>query len=215
MFMKKMFMALISFALLPLLFSCKASEPEPTVIKGIHTVLEGKQFEYDGKTVEIMEFLSFSCHTCYDFEKSIPVIKGNFPKKITWKFVPVYWGRNGSSKPGEAYLLAEEAGKGEEMKKALFNAKMVQKKNIADLDVLESIGNEIGLGPDFGSRLRAGDKAGAMQENLKMAAAYKIEETPTLIIAGNVMTNPHAVDHNIDAFRDNAIMILKSILTKE
>ncbi len=92
---------------------------------------------------------------------------------------------------------------------------MVQKRNIADINVLESIGSEIGLGPDFGLKLRAGDKAQAVQESLNMARAYKVEETPTLIIAGNIMTNPHAFDHNIDAFRGNVITILKSILTQE
>ena len=45
-----------------------------------------------------------------------------------------------------------------------------------------------------------------------MAGAYGIEETPTLIIAGNIMTNLHPFDHNIDAFRENVMMILRSIL---
>lgn len=215
MFQKKIFMMLASFALLPLLFSCKAGETTSPVIQGSHTKLEGYQFEFDGKTVEVVEFLSFSCHTCYDFESSIPVIKGNFPKKIRWKVVPIYWGQHGSPKSGEAYLLADEAGKGEQMKKALFNAQMVQNRNVADLNVLESIGSEIGLGPDFSRRLRAGDKAQDVQEGLNLAKAYKIDETPTLIIAGNIMTNPHSVDHNIDAFRANVITILKSILTQE
>ncbi len=111
--------------------------------------------------------------------------------------------------------MAEEAGKGEQMKKALFKAQMVQRRNIADLNVLESIGSEIGLGPDFARKLRAGDKAKDAQESLDMARAYKVDETPTLIIAGNIMTNPHAVDHNVDAFRANVITILRSILTQK
>jgi hypothetical protein len=91
-------------------------------IMGVHTKLEGENFKFDGKTVEVVEFMSFYCHTCYDFEKAIPVIKGNFPNKIIWKTVPIYWSDHGSPKPGEAYLLAEEAGKGEAMKKALLTS---------------------------------------------------------------------------------------------
>ncbi len=102
MFQKKTFVMLISFALLFISFSCKTGEATPPAIQGSYTILEGHKFKFDGKTVEIVEFLSFYCHTCYDFEKSIPVIKGNFPKKTRWKTVPVYWGQHGSPKPGEA-----------------------------------------------------------------------------------------------------------------
>jgi hypothetical protein len=39
-------------------------------------------------------------------------------------------------------------------------------------------------------------------------------ETPSLIIAGNLKTNPGMLDHNIDFLRDNAITILKSMFKK-
>ena len=204
---KKMLLVLL---LLAVAFSPLRVEAE-TFIKGIHTKLPLHQFKFDGKTVEVIEFLSFYCDGCYDFERAIPAIKGNFPKKIKWKTVPIYWGK-GSPKPGEAYFLAEEAGKGEKMKEALFRAHFVEKKNIGDIKVLEEIGQKIGLGTDFSKRLRAGDKAKDVQKALDMARAYGIEETPTLIIAGNIMTNPHAFNHNIDAFRENVMAILGSIL---
>jgi len=181
-------------------------------IAGMHTTLPGAKFKFDGKTVEVVEFMSFYCGTCYNFEKSIPIIKGNFPKKIKWKIIPIYWGEHGSSKPGEAYLLAEEAGKGEEMKEALFQAQMVDKKNIADITVLEDIASSIGLGFDFSIKLRGGAKAMESRHGLDLAKAYRINETPTLIIAGNIATNAHWVQHDLDAFRNNVITIIKSIL---
>lgn len=182
-----------------------------TDIKGIYQKIPGYEFKYDGKTVEIVEFLSFYCDGCYAFEKSISVIKGNFPKKIKWKVVPLYWGK-GSSKPGEAYFLAEEEGKGEQIKAALFNAHFVEKKDIGNMEVLESIGTKIGLGFDFSRRLRAGDKTKNARMALDMANAYGVDETPTVIIAGNIMTNLHPFQHNADALRENVITILKSII---
>lgn len=204
---KKMLLVL---PLLAVAFSPLSAEAE-IFIKGVYTKLPVHQFKFDGKTVEVIEFMSFYCDGCYSFEKAIPAIKGNFPKKIKWKTVPIYWGK-GSPKPGEAYFLAEEAGKGEKMKEALFRAHFVEKKNIGDVKVLEEIGKKIGLGLDFSKRLRAGDKARDVQKALDMAGAYGVEETPTLIIAGNIMTNPHAFNHNIEAFRENVMMILGSIL---
>ena len=204
---KKMFLVLI---LLIVVFSPLRVEAE-TSIRGIYTQLPGHQFKFDGKTVEVIEFLSFYCDGCYSFEKSISIIKGNFPKKIKWKTIPIYWGK-GSPKPGEAYLLAEESGRGEKMKEAIFNAHFVHRKNIGDVKVLEEIEKKMGLGIDFSKRLRSGNKAEDVQKALDMARAYGVDETPTLIIAGNIMTNPHAFNHNIDAFRENVMTILRSIL---
>ena len=205
--MLKRFLALALLVLLPAAVFA-ASAPE---IKGKYTAVPGKEFKYDGKTVEVMEFLSFYCGTCYEFEKSIPAIKGNFPKKLKWKLVPVYWG-NGSPKPGEAYFLAEEAGKGEQMQKALFKAHFVDKKDIGSVEVLESIGAQIGMGFDFSMKLRSGAKAQEAAKALAMAREYRIEETPTLIIAGNIATNPHAAGHDMNDFRNNVLSILRSII---
>jgi thiol:disulfide interchange protein DsbA len=203
----KRFFIMLIFAVL-LSFSVNADEMPD--IKGLYTKLPGHQFKFDGKKVEIIEFLSFYCGHCYEFEKSIPIIKGNFPKKIEWKTIPTYWGK-GSTKPGEAYFLAVEEGKGEQMKKALFDAFFIEKRDIGNVGVLEDIGMKIGLGFDFSRRLRAGDKAKDVGEAIIQANKYKIEETPSLIIAGNLKASLHDVGHGVDAFRNNTITILKSI----
>ncbi len=180
-------------------------------LKGSYTIAPGQEFKYDGKTVEVVEFMSFYCDHCYEFEGSIPIIKGIFPKKIKWKIVPIYWG-DGSSKPGEAYFLARDAGKGKEMIKALFRANFIERKDIGNVEVLDSIASNIGLGFDFSSKLRGGAKIEEANQALGLAKTYRIEETPTLIIAGNIVTNAHATNHDMDAFRTNVITIIKSIL---
>lgn len=205
--LQKLFFALMFLVLASLSLQAE----EKASIKGVYKQISGQQFKFDGKTVDVIEFMSFYCDGCYAFEKSIPIIKGNFPKKIKWKTIPIYWGK-GSPKPGEAYLLAEESGKGEKMKEAIFNAHFVGRKNINDVKVLEGIGKELGLGFDFSKKLRAGDKANEVQKALDMAAMYGIDETPTVIIAGNIMTNPHVFNHDINAFRENVITILRTIL---
>lgn len=193
-----------------ILFSVSAYAGEVPGIEGVYDKLNDAKFSFDGKQVEVIEFLSFYCGHCYNFEKAIPVIKGNFPKKIKWKTVPVYWG-SGSPKPGEAYLLAEEAGKGEDMKKALFHAVFVDKRDIGDIEVLNNLGIKIGLGFDYSRRLRAGEKAKEVGEAILMSKAYNIEETPSLIIAGNLKTTPGMFKGNTDLLRENVIIILKSI----
>ncbi len=193
-----------------IMFSVSAYAEQVTGIEGVYEKLDAVKFSFDGKQAEVIEFLSFYCMHCYHFEKAIPVIKGNFPKRIKWTTVPIYWG-SGSPKPGEAYFLAVEAGKGEEMKKALFEAVFVDKRDIGNIEVLDDIGLKIGMGFDYSRRLRAGEKAKEVGEAILKSKTYKIDETPSLIIAGNLKTSPGMFKENADLLRENVIIMLKSI----
>ena len=208
--LKRSVVLIAMFLLLPLAAFAAGA---PATVKGSFSQVPGKEFKFDGKTVEVIEFLSFYCDHCYQFEKAIPAIKGNFPKKVKWKIVPLYWGQS-SSKPGEAYLIAADAGKGEEMKRALFNANFVEKKDIGSVEVLEAIASKIGLGFDFSRKLRGGEKAKEAGKALDAAQEYRVEETPTVVIAGNIMTNPHASGHDLEDFKKNIITIMKSLFEK-
>jgi len=207
---RKTLIAVISLLLLSL--SLQAQAGKVPGVEGVYDTLPGEEFKFDGKAVEIVEYMSFYCHTCYEFEKYIPIIKDKYAGKIKWKTLPIYWSEHGSPKPGEAYLIAKDMGKGEEMKKAIFHAQMIQKKNIADINVLESIGKEVGLGPEFIKKLRSGKKAGEAQKAIDMSKKIRVNETPTLVIAGNIVTNSHPMNHDLDIFRINVMAIVTSIL---
>ncbi len=199
------------FILIPLSAGPVSAQPRP--VQGIFSRVPGRQFRFNGKTVEVTEFMSFYCGHCYAFERSIPVIKGNFPRRIKWRIVPIFWG-NGSSKPSEAYLLAEEAGKGEQMKKALFHAFFAENKDIGRVDVLDGLAADIGLGFDFSMKLRSGEKAAEVRRDLAMARAYGVDSTPTIIIAGDLKVDPGMTRGDMDVFQDNAINIIKSLLKR-
>lgn len=201
--------SLIFFILMLLISNFSYAGDKPNIV-GIYVEVPGYEFAFDGKTVEIVEFLSFYCGHCFQFEKEIPVIKGNFPKKIKWKTIPVYWGK-GSPKPGEAYLIAKEAGKGEQMKKAIFEAIFIDRRDIGKIEVLEDIGSKVGLGFEFSKKLRAGDKANDAEEALALMKKYRIHETPSIIVAGNLMINPGMLNNSVDLMRDNTIAVLKSL----
>ncbi|UCD35421.1 MAG: thioredoxin domain-containing protein [Nitrospiraceae bacterium] len=206
-------LTMIIMVLFMLLIPLTAAAADTPRIDGIYETVPAHPFEFDGKTVEIVEFLSFYCGHCYHFEKEIPVIRGNFPGKITWRIVPIYWG-SASPKPGEAYFLAEEAGKGEQMKRALFHTLFADNRDISTIEVLEDLGMKTGLGFDFSKKLRAGDKARNVGEAILLSRSYDINETPTLIIAGNLKVSAGMVQGDINRFRDNVITILNSLLRK-
>ena len=184
-----------------------------TTYKGKYLELSSHDFSFDGKTVEISEFISFYCGHCYSFQRWIPVVRGNFPGKVRWKTMPIYWGK-GSSKPGEAFLIAEESGKGEEMKAAIFHANFVQRLDIGKVELLEKLAGDIGLGFDFSMKLRGGDKEKEAREALQMATAYGISSTPSVVIAGNILTSPTMTNGDIPAFARNVTSILTGIFKR-
>ncbi len=180
-------------------------------IVGAYKQLPGAEFYYDGEKVDVLEFMSFYCGHCYMFEREIPVIKKAFPGKIRWKALPIFWGQM-SPKPSEAYLLAVDAGKGEEMKRELFKAYFEEKRDITKIETIEEIGKKIGLGSEFIQKLREGAKKQEVEQALDLMKKYRVHETPTLIIAGNIMTSPDMVNEKIDLFRDNVIIIINSLI---
>lgn len=201
---------MLLMVLILLLTPLKGFAAELPAIDGMYEKVPAHPFQFNGQTVEIVEFLSFYCGHCYHFEKEIPVIRGNFPGKIRWRIVPIYWG-SASPKPGEAYFLAEDAGKGDQMKRALFHSLFADNRDISRLEVLEDIGMKTGLGFDFSRKLRRGEKARSVGEAILLSRSFDINETPTLIIAGNLKVSPGMVQGDVTRFRDNVITILNSL----
>ena len=60
--------------------------------------------------------------------------------------------------------------------------------------------------------IKSGAKAKEAREAVELSNKYRIGETPTLIIAGNIKTDPHAMDHDLNLFMNNALAIIASIL---
>ena len=47
-----------------------------------------------------------------------------------------------------------------------------------------------------------------------MAQKVGINETPTVVIAGNLKTDPHPMNHDLDTFKTNIMAIIHSIVNQ-
>jgi len=81
-------------------------------------------------------------------------------------------------------------GKGEEMKDALFKALWVDKRDLTSEIALGEIGKSVGLGDDFIASLKNGDAKDEAEKNINDAVSFQVDETPTVIINGNLKVNP-------------------------
>ena len=140
--------------------------------------------------VKIMEFMKFDCSHCYDLHKDMPQLLKKYGDKVEIKYIPIIFPKQ-STKSIEAYVIAEQMGKGEEMRDALFKAKFEQGIDVMESNIaLETVAASIGLGAEFNQKFESGEAKNAANENLNLMKDYNIDGTPTVIINGNLMVVP-------------------------
>ncbi len=149
---------------------------------------------YEPGKVKIIEFLKFDCSHCYDLHKDMPQLLKKYGDNVSITYVPIVWPGQ-STKSIDAYIIAEQVGKGEEMRDALFQARFVNGTDVIESTLaLENVASRIGLGEDFKSKLKDASKAAP---NLELMKKYGVQATPTVIINGNLKVTPTAA--NLDA----------------
>ncbi len=140
--------------------------------------------------VKIMEFMKFDCSHCYDLHKEMPQLLKKYGDKVEIKYISIVFPKQ-STKSIEAYTIAEQMGKGEEMRDALFKAKFEQGMEVMESNIaLETVAASIGLGTEFNQKLESGAAKNAANENLNLMKEYNVEGTPTVIVNGNLMVVP-------------------------
>lgn len=186
------------------------STPE---VPGKYVLLSDEAGTREPEKIKIMEFISFYCGHCYQFEGMKPKLKEKYGNILEIELRPIVWGDQ-SIKTVEAYLLAKEFGKGEEMKDALFKANFEENRNIGDMNTLIDIAKGISLGDEFAAKLESGHIENEAMENIRSATRYEIRETPTLIIDGNIKVDPHLTDDNLALMMENLDTIIGGLLEK-
>ncbi len=176
-----------------------------------------KPSTYEPGKVKITEFMKFNCGHCYALNPQIPALKQKYGDKLEITYKPMLWRilpqDKGFEKSIEAYILAQKMGKGEEMKDALFKALFVDKKDLTSVAVLGDIGKSVGLGDDFVKALNNGDAKDEAEANINLAESFQVDETPTIIINGNLKVNPSMTNEDMDAMAKNLDTIISSLLS--
>ena len=135
------------------------------------------------EAVKLTEFIDFGCGYCYQFNPILADLKNTFRDRLQVETIIVSW--RGENLP-KFYYFAEKKGKGEEVKNMLFSMFHESNiKNLNNLDILQTVGEEIGLlkssekveeminQPDFLEKHKFGE------EKIRN---YKVSGTPTVVI---------------------------------
>ncbi|MFZ2410446.1 MAG: thioredoxin domain-containing protein [Candidatus Methanoperedens sp.] len=205
-------LALLVIAALVIYFSSPATE----TAAGKYVKLN-KPSTYEPGKVKITEFLKFNCGHCYTLNPKLPALKKKYGDKLEITYKPMLWRSmpqdQAFRKSIEAYILAERMEKGGEMKDALFKAMFVDKKDLSSEIVLGDIAKSIGLGEDFSAALKRGDAMDEAEANIRLAESFQVDETPTIIINGNLKVTPSLTNEDMTAMAGNIDAITSSLLT--
>ena len=154
------------------------------------------------KQVTIHEVFSFACPHCYNLNRKLPQLRKKFGNKI--KIIPVPIGWNGYD-PGKLLYIAEEKGKGDEVKDMIFDFYHIRGlgKAMYSRDKLQFVAKRVGLTSEFNKRMDDPKIVKKMNAGIQFAKNFKIDSTPTLVIEGALKTS---------ADYDNLVLIINSLL---
>ncbi len=176
-------------------------------IQGEFVLVENKAYTHEPGRVGMLEFFDFYCGHCYLLHKTLPNLQTKYGEKLEVTYVgfPL---RPKSYLPLEAYELALEQGKGEEMKDVIYAAIHIDNKDASDMETLKGFAEEIGLDiEEFEEGLRSRKKKSKINDNLALGNSYGLKGTPIVILDGQIMVTDNS-HRNLDA-------IIKSLLEDE
>jgi thiol:disulfide interchange protein DsbA len=137
--------------------------------------------------IEVIEFFSYGCPHCYDFEPLVSKWARTLPKDVEFKRVPISLGYPQWAVLAKAYYALEATRHLDKLEAALFKAAY----NHAPLGDVDSIARWAATQGVDANEIRSAmnsfsvDTKTAQAEDL--AAQHAIDQTPTLTVAGKVV----------------------------
>ena len=157
----------------------------------------------NGKTVEVLEFFSYACPHCAEFEPALQAWLKRKPKDVDVRIVPVVF--RDEWKPGaKLYYTLEVMGALEKYHQKVFDAFHKEGKNLTTDKNVKSWAREVGLDPvKFDQTYDSFAVDSKVQRAIVLGRSYKVQFTPSIAVNGKYYTGPSMVaagTHNYNAF---------------
>lgn len=137
-----------------------------------------------GKKVEVVEFFSWACPHCFDFEPALEAWVKTLPADVAFRQVPVPFVMGRTWVPKVFYGL-EEIGQREAMSRKVFSAFHVQRLRLIDED--EAVAFLVSQGVDkakLTDAMKSFSVNTKVQKVQQLVSGYKVNGVPTMGIQG-------------------------------
>lgn len=138
--------------------------------------------------IEIIEFFSYGCPHCSDFHPLISKWAAKLPADVTFKRVPVSFGRSQWANIGKLYYAAEAIGELGRLDSAAFHA--IHQKNIKlydDATIIEWVGQQGVDSKKFSEAYNSFGVQSKMKRAEQLAQGYKVQGVPAIAVDGRYM----------------------------
>lgn len=142
----------------------------------------------DASKIEVVEFFSYGCPHCSDFNPLVHSWSSKLPSDVVFKRIPITFGRGAWANIAKLYYTLEITGDLAKLDNDVFKAIHVERQNLFEEKALTEWVVKKGVDPkrfsetfnSFGvnSKVRRGDQ---------MAQAYKIQGVPALAVDGKYL----------------------------
>lgn len=160
--------------------------------------------------IEVIEFFSYGCSHCKNFEPLFETWVKNAPKDVAVRLVHV--GFQSSFEPLQRiYYALESIGKVEQVQAKVFTALQTERKRLDKPEVLFPWMAEQGIDrAQFEKAYKSFGVATNVRKAVQMQEAYRVEGTPALGIAGKYYT-----DGSMAGGLDRMLQIANTLIAQE
>ncbi|BEP57882.1 MULTISPECIES: thiol:disulfide interchange protein DsbA/DsbL [Variovorax] len=135
--------------------------------------------------VEVVEFFSYNCPHCNDFEPSLEAWVKAAPKEVAFRRIPVPFVGNDVEAKQRLYFTLEAMGKLDEYHSKVFAAIHAQRQNLNGDANIQAWAERAGLdGAKFKETFASFGVASKARRAAQQTEAYKVAGVPALAVAG-------------------------------
>jgi len=135
--------------------------------------------------VEVVEFFSYNCPHCNDFEPSLEAWAKTAPKDVVLRRIPVPFVGNDVEAKQRLFYALEALGKVDEFQPKVFNAIHKQRQNVnGDANIIAWVAANGIDGTKFKEVFTSFGVASKAKRASQMTDAYKVAGVPAMAVAG-------------------------------
>lgn len=175
-----------------------------------YTLISPVQPTEDAGKIEVLEFFSYGCPHCAEFNPLVVAWAAKLPADVVFKKVPITFGRAAWANTSRLYYTLDITGDLARLESEVFKAIHVERVNLFDERTLNEWVAKKGVdAKKFADTFKSFGVNSKVSRADQMAQAYKIQGVPALAIDGKFMVGGQGFNEQL-AIADKLIVKARS-----
>lgn len=175
-------------ALFSALFVAQSAQSAPQA--GVEYKLINPPQPVMGRKIEVIEFFSYACPHCGEFEPALQAWLKRKPKDVDYRMVPIVF-RAQWKPPAKLFYTLETMGIVDQYHQKVYDAFYKQGKELTSDQAVKGWAKSVGIDPvKFAQNYDSFAVDTKLQRGATIARAYGVQFTPAIAVNGKYYTGP-------------------------